>query len=137
MSKPCVSRTPLIWPCGKHVGASCRYKQRGQAAEEADNVFHHLTYEGAVDVDNMVDKQQRAALESQINEFGQCPRSAPYPHTLFYVKPTLHLRNWQRSSFAVQGWLVGGGGVLTVQQVNAAKLLLRAALALFTVQTLS
>ena len=54
----------------------CRYKQRGKAAEEADNVFHHLTYEGAVDVEGMVDKQQRAALESQINEFGQCPRSA-------------------------------------------------------------
>ena len=52
-----------------------RYKQRGKAAEEADNVFHHLTYEGAVDVEGMVDKQQRAALESQIHEFGQCPRS--------------------------------------------------------------
>lgn len=27
-------------------------------------------------MEGMVDKQQRAALESQINEFGQCPRSA-------------------------------------------------------------
>lgn len=56
-----------------------RYKQRGQAAEAADNVFHHLTYEGAVDVEHMADKQQRAALESQINEFGQCPRQVTAP----------------------------------------------------------
>lgn len=55
-----------------------RFKQRGQAAEDADNVFHHLTYEGAVDVESMTNKQHRAALESQINEFGQCPRYAHY-----------------------------------------------------------
>ncbi len=54
--------------------AFCRYKQKGKAAEEADNVFHHLTYEGAVDLESMTNKQHRAALESQINEFGQCPR---------------------------------------------------------------
>lgn len=58
-----------------HMLGLRRYKQRGKAAEQADNVFHHLTYEGAVDVEALVDKQQRAALESQINEFGQCPRS--------------------------------------------------------------
>ena len=63
----------LVITQGRLQGA-CRFKQRGKAAEEADNVFHHLTYEGAVDVENMADKQQRAALESQINEFGQCPR---------------------------------------------------------------
>ena len=55
---------------------NCSFKQRGKAAEEADNVFHHLTYEGAVDVESMTNKQHRAALESQINEFGQCPRYA-------------------------------------------------------------
>ena len=54
--------------------AMCRYKQKGKAAEAADNVFHHLTYEGAVDIEGITDVQHRAALESQINEFGQCPR---------------------------------------------------------------
>jgi hypothetical protein len=67
----------LAW-CLANVGclttATCRYKQKGKAAEEADNVFHHLTYEGAVDLESMTNKQHRAALESQINEFGQCPR---------------------------------------------------------------
>ena len=53
-----------------------RFKQRGKAAEAADNVFHHVSYEGAVDVESMTNKQHRAALEAQINEFGQCPRYA-------------------------------------------------------------
>jgi len=65
-----------VWqiPIAKAYTATCRYKQKGKAAEEADNVFHHLTYEGAVDIESMTNKQHRAALESQINEFGQCPR---------------------------------------------------------------
>jgi factor associated with neutral sphingomyelinase activation len=48
--------------------------QRGQAALEADNLFFHLTYEGAVDVDAVMDAKERASLEVQISEFGQCPR---------------------------------------------------------------
>jgi hypothetical protein len=31
------------------------YKQRGKAAEEAANVFYYLTYEGAVDLDEIDD----------------------------------------------------------------------------------
>lgn len=49
------------------------YKQRGAEAVKADNVFYYLTYEGAVDVEAVRDKQQRAALETQIQEFGQTP----------------------------------------------------------------
>ncbi|KAL3683862.1 hypothetical protein R1sor_001884 [Riccia sorocarpa] len=50
------------------------YKQRGEAALGADNLFHHLTYEGAVDLDEIYDPTQRAGIEAQINEFGQAPR---------------------------------------------------------------
>lgn len=67
-----------------HVSA-CRFKQQGEAAEQADNVFHPLTYEGAVNIDGLVSAQERAALESQINEFGQCPRqlfARPHPPRL-------------------------------------------------------
>eukprot|EP00899_Mesostigma_viride_P026074 jgi/Mesvir1/6651/Mv10252-RA.2 len=49
------------------------YKQRGEAALAADNVFFHLTYEGAVDLDAVADPVERQALEAQINEFGQMP----------------------------------------------------------------
>lgn len=31
------------------------YKQRGQAAVDADNVFRHTSYEGAVDLDSITD----------------------------------------------------------------------------------
>eukprot|EP00951_Prasinocladus_malaysianus_P004087 scaffold28919_cov31-Prasinocladus_malaysianus.AAC.1 len=58
------------------------YKQRGREAVDADNLFHPLTYEGAVDLDNTVDPRDRQALEVQINEFGQTPRqlfTQPHP----------------------------------------------------------
>lgn len=59
------------------------YKQKGAAAEAADNVFHHLTYEGAArDIDAIADPRERAALEAQVNEFGQCPAqlfTEPHP----------------------------------------------------------
>ncbi|KAH6554872.1 hypothetical protein KP509_1Z300400 [Ceratopteris richardii] len=61
------------------------FKQRGEAALSADNVFHHLTYEGSVDLDAIVDPIQRASLEAQINEFGQAPQQLfrePHPPRL-------------------------------------------------------
>ncbi|KAK3270029.1 hypothetical protein CYMTET_21557 [Cymbomonas tetramitiformis] len=58
------------------------YKQRGDAADKADNIFHPLTYEGAVDINSIQDPGERAGLEMQINEFGQTPRQLfhkPHP----------------------------------------------------------
>ncbi|XP_064452930.1 neurobeachin-like protein 2 isoform X7 [Mirounga angustirostris] len=49
------------------------YKQRGPAAEEALNVFYYCTYEGAVDLDHVVDERERKALEGIISNFGQTP----------------------------------------------------------------
>ena len=57
------------------------YKQRGIAAVESDNVFFHLTYEGAVDMEKITDPLEKEALEVQIGEFGQCPRQLfLFPH---------------------------------------------------------
>lgn len=36
----------------------CRFRQRGKEAEEACNVFYYLTYEGAVDLDQIQDPTQ-------------------------------------------------------------------------------
>ena len=61
------------------------FKQTGEAADAADNVFHPLTYEGAVDLDAETDPRRRRAMEAQINEFGQCPRQLfrkPHPPRL-------------------------------------------------------
>ncbi|XP_032667732.1 protein FAN-like isoform X1 [Odontomachus brunneus] len=58
------------------------YKQRGVEAEEADNVFFHLCYEGAVDLDTVRDINDRHGLEVQIMEFGQIPKQVftlPHP----------------------------------------------------------
>jgi hypothetical protein len=59
------------------------YKQRGKEAEAAHNVFHHLSYEGSVDLDKITDEIDRAAAESHIQNFGQTPsqllQSSPHP----------------------------------------------------------
>lgn len=61
------------------------YKQRGPEAVKADNVFYHLTYEGAVDMENITDPVQRQSYQDQIREFGQTPSrlfTAPHPQRL-------------------------------------------------------
>ena len=49
------------------------FKQQGEEAVKAMNVFHHLTYEGAVDLEAMEDPMQRLATISTIQNFGQTP----------------------------------------------------------------
>ena len=58
------------------------YKQRGPAAETAHNLFYFLTYEDGVNVDEIDDPVERAAVEAQIALFGQCPSqlfATPHP----------------------------------------------------------
>jgi len=49
------------------------YKQRGEAALEATNVFHHLSYQGAKDLDSMQDEVEKLATIGIIHNFGQTP----------------------------------------------------------------
>lgn len=59
------------------------YKQRGEEAKKAHNVFYYLTYEGAVDLDSIVDPMERHSIESQIAHFGQTPSqllTKPHPN---------------------------------------------------------
>mmetsp|Transcript_12674 Transcript_12674/g.20670 ORF Transcript_12674/g.20670 Transcript_12674/m.20670 type:complete len:954 (+) Transcript_12674:301-3162(+) len=49
------------------------YQQQGAAADAAQNVFYHLTYEGAVDIDAISDPVKRDSTVAQINHFGQTP----------------------------------------------------------------
>ncbi|TMW67793.1 hypothetical protein Poli38472_007465 [Pythium oligandrum] len=58
------------------------YKQTGQEALDAQNVFMHFTYEGAVDIDAIDDPVWRNAMLAQIENFGQTPSklfSSPHP----------------------------------------------------------
>ncbi|XP_011603991.2 neurobeachin-like protein 2 isoform X2 [Takifugu rubripes] len=49
------------------------YKQRGEEAVKALNVFYYCTYEGAVDLDAIANETERKALEGIISNFGQTP----------------------------------------------------------------
>ncbi len=48
-------------------------KQRGEPAVDAVNVFHHLSYQGAKDLDNISDPVERLATIGIIHNFGQTP----------------------------------------------------------------
>lgn len=48
-------------------------KQRGEAALEATNVFHHLSYHGAKDLESIDDPVERLATIGIIHNFGQTP----------------------------------------------------------------
>ncbi|CAF3865097.1 unnamed protein product [Adineta steineri] len=58
------------------------YKQTGQAAVDATNVFMYCSYEKAVDVDAIDDPVTREAIEGMIQNFGQIPSqllNEPHP----------------------------------------------------------
>ena len=47
--------------------------QQGKEAVRRKNVFHHLTYEGSVDLNAIADPTRRAAAEAHVMNFGQTP----------------------------------------------------------------
>lgn len=49
------------------------YKQRGDEALKADNLFYYLCYEGAVNLESIQNYSEKKSLEIQIQEFGQIP----------------------------------------------------------------
>jgi hypothetical protein len=58
------------------------YKQQGQPAADSMNMFHHLFYEGAVNIDEIDDPLKRNAIIGFINNFGQIPKQLfkkPHP----------------------------------------------------------
>lgn len=75
-----------------------------QRSIENDNLFHPLTYEGVVDLEEIEDPFERFATEQQINEFGQTPRQLfRYDHPpKFSSKPIV------KSLFIASDEIVGG-----------------------------
>lgn len=49
------------------------YKQRGEAAVEAANLYERTTYQGAIDFDSITDDKLRELHISRLNNFGQTP----------------------------------------------------------------
>ncbi|XP_072024442.1 protein FAN-like [Amphiura filiformis] len=66
------------------------YKQRGKEAEDSNNLFYYLTYEGAVDLDSVKDPNEKESIKAQIMEFGQTPKQLfTRPHPARFSTPVL------------------------------------------------
>ncbi|XP_063549090.1 lysosomal-trafficking regulator [Cydia strobilella] len=66
------------------------YKQTGQAAIDAVNVFPHCTYYG-FDPETLSDEVDRTAAAAMVRTYGQAPRQllrAPHPHRASDLAPT-------------------------------------------------
>ncbi|KAI9596160.1 hypothetical protein BDF19DRAFT_439825 [Syncephalis fuscata] len=71
------------------------YKQKGEEAIKAFNVFYYLTYEGAIDIDAITDPIERKAVEEQIYHFGQTPTlllKTPHPRRASRNPPISRLK---------------------------------------------
>uniref|UniRef100_A0A7S4L8L7 BEACH domain-containing protein n=1 Tax=Guillardia theta TaxID=55529 RepID=A0A7S4L8L7_GUITH len=58
------------------------FKQQGENAKMSFNVFHPLSYEGAINLDDIRVESERIACLEQISEFGQIPKqlfASPHP----------------------------------------------------------
>ena len=72
------------------------FKQHGEAAIEATNVFHHLSYHGAKDPDSISDPVERLATIGIIHNFGQTP------HQVFArAHPPREHGTWRQRDVAV------------------------------------
>ncbi|XP_039272900.2 WD repeat and FYVE domain-containing protein 3-like [Styela clava] len=66
------------------------FKQKGEPALESHNVFHHLFYEGEVDIYTIEDPLRRSATIGFINNFGQIPKQLfkkPHMQKRISLKP--------------------------------------------------
>ncbi|QUC17585.1 uncharacterized protein UV8b_01826 [Ustilaginoidea virens] len=70
------------------------FKQRGEAAVDNLNVFHHLSYAGASDLDKITDANERAITAGVIHNFGQTPHQVfakPHPCREYTQSPIKRL----------------------------------------------
>ncbi|KAJ6248098.1 beige/beach-related [Anaeramoeba flamelloides] len=76
------------------------YKQRGEEAVKATNVFYYLTYEGMVNFDQIKNEEERKMYELQIESFGQCPSqlifNEPHPKRLTLKELMIKDTNWKK-----------------------------------------
>ncbi|XP_011034742.1 PREDICTED: uncharacterized protein LOC105132766 [Populus euphratica] len=84
------------------------YKQRGKEAIAANNVFFYITYEGAVDIDKIIDPVQQRATQDQIAYFGQTPSQLlTVPHMKrMPLSDVLHLQTIFRNPKEVRPYTV-------------------------------
>lgn len=87
------------------------FKQLGQEAIDANNVFYYTSYEGNIDIDSIADATLKQSVQMQIREFGQTPSrlfTAPHPTRLTLEEIQKAKRNALASLVATA--LTGGSG---------------------------
>ncbi|CAI2163768.1 11767_t:CDS:10 [Funneliformis geosporum] len=84
------------------------YKQTGEEAAKAYNIFYYLTYEGAINIDSIQDPVERKSIEQQIYHFGQTPTqllTEPHPKRLpsrDFLKKDLLNSDYNHQRFVVE-----------------------------------
>lgn len=71
------------------------HKQSGQEAVNSLNVFHHLSYNGAINLDKINDEVEKRAIIGMINNFGQTPLKIF--QKLHPIKEVLNIPNYYMS----------------------------------------
>lgn len=109
------------------------YKQQGEEAVKANNLYYHVTYEGAVNLDQIEDSRERDAMVLQIQEFGQTPKQlffSPHPcrnatitittTTTAEATSSSSVSHSTTASFTVSAGYIDSGGVEQQESPNAA-----------------
>jgi hypothetical protein len=89
LESPYVSANLNLW-----IDLVFGIKQSGEEAVSALNVFHHLSYNGAINLDNINDEVEKRAIIGMINNFGQTPTrifNKPHPSREVLNTPSYYL----------------------------------------------
>lgn len=89
LESPYVSANLNLW-----IDLIFGFKQNGPEAVKALNVFHHLSYNGAINLDNINDDVEKRAIIGMINNFGQTPMKVfhkPHPSREILNVPNYYL----------------------------------------------
>lgn len=77
------------------------HRQSGPEAIKSLNVFHHLSYDGAINLDKIKDETEKRAVIGMINNFGQTPRRIfhkPHPSREIFNIPNYYLTTPSKTS---------------------------------------